>query len=228
LNWNTYYYWRANAKNALGSPSPWPTPYYFQTAIGPPPNPPYGLTANAISSSQIDLAWTDNSTDETGFKIERKTGASGTFALIATTGAGINTYSNNAGLSADTQYCYRVQAYNAAGNSTYSNEPCATTLPPPPPAPVLVSPTYGLTGVNTTPTLDWNPSTGATTYGVQLATDYAFTSPLVNTTGLTDTQYTVPGALLNWNTVYYWRANATNALGSPSPWSTLYYFQTAP
>lgn len=41
------------------------------------PNPPSNLTITAVSSSQIDLSWTDNSNDETGFSIERNTGVSG-------------------------------------------------------------------------------------------------------------------------------------------------------
>ncbi len=93
------------------------------------PAAPTGLSATAVSSSQIDLSWTDNSTDETGFKIERKTGAGGTYGQIDTVGAGITTYQNT-GLSASTEYYYRVRAYNADGDSDYSNEANATTPPP--------------------------------------------------------------------------------------------------
>lgn len=89
------------------------------------PNAPSGLTATAVSTSQIDLAWTDNSTDEDGFRIER--GADGiTFTEIATVGTNVTNYSNG-GLAAGTTYHYRVRAYNAAGNSSYSNSASATT-----------------------------------------------------------------------------------------------------
>ncbi len=87
---------------------------------------PTNLTATAVSSSQINLSWTDNSNDETGFKIERKTGASGTYSQIATVGANVTTYSDT-GLTSNTTYYYRVRAYNAAGESGYSNEANATT-----------------------------------------------------------------------------------------------------
>ena len=97
--------------------------------LPPPPAAPSGLTATAASSSQINLSWTDNSGDETGFRIERKTGASGTYAEIATTSAGVTTY-NNSGLSPSTLYYYQVRAYNAGGNSAYSNEASATTPSP--------------------------------------------------------------------------------------------------
>jgi PKD repeat protein len=101
----------------------------------PPPAAPSNLTASAVSSSQINLAWTDNSGDEDGFKIERCQGAGCTnFAQIATVGANVTTYSNT-GLSASTTYRYRVRAHNASGDSPYSNEAEATTLAPPPPPP---------------------------------------------------------------------------------------------
>src|SRR6185369_8688950 len=91
-----------------------------------PPAAPSGLTATAVSSSQINLAWTDNANNETGFKIERKTGAGGTYAQIATVGANVTTY-NNSGLAASTTYYYRVRATNSIGDSAFSNEANATT-----------------------------------------------------------------------------------------------------
>jgi endo-alpha-1,4-polygalactosaminidase (GH114 family) len=91
-----------------------------------PPAAPTALTTSAVSSTQINLSWTDNSTNESGFRIERSTGTSTTYTEIATTGAGVNTYSNT-GLTASTQYNYRVRAYNSAGNSVYTGLSSATT-----------------------------------------------------------------------------------------------------
>jgi hypothetical protein len=91
------------------------------------PAAPSGLGATAASSSQINLAWTDNSNNESGFKIERKTGSGGTWAQIAQVGANVTTYQNT-GLSASTQYFYRVRSYiSGQANSDYSNEANATT-----------------------------------------------------------------------------------------------------
>jgi hypothetical protein len=226
LSWGTRYYWRANASNSFGSTSSWSSYRYFQTAVGPPPDPPTDLTATAVSSSQIDLAWTDNSSDETGFKIERKTSSGGTYTQIATVGANVTSY-NNTYLTADTTYYYRVRAYSAAGNSDYSNEAHDTTLPPPPSAPVLTSPSYGETVSTLTPRLEWNASSGATEYGIQVATDYRFTNLVVDQTGITNLYYDIPGGSLSWGTRYYWRANASNSFGSTSSWSSYRYFQTA-
>jgi titin len=225
LNWNTTYYWRVNARNSYGT-SAWASYWYFKTAVGPPPNAPSDLIATPISSSQINLTWQDNSSDETGFKIERKTGA-GSYAQIATVGVGVQSY-NNTGLSANTTYYYRVRAYNAAGNSGYSNEASAATLPPPPAAPVLKSPASGATVSTRTPRLEWNASTGATSYGLQVATTSTFTTLLVNVTGITGLYYDIAPGTLNWNTYYYWRVNASNSYGSTSSWSGLRFFRTPP
>ncbi len=100
------------------------------TSLPSVPAAPSNLTATAVSSSQINLAWTDNSSNETGFKIERKAGSGGTWSQIATVGAGVTSYQNT-GLSASTTYYYRVRATNSAGDSAYSNEANATTQAPP-------------------------------------------------------------------------------------------------
>ena len=93
------------------------------------PITPGTLSANAISSTQVNLSWADNSTNETGFEIERSTGDNSSYSSIATTAAGVTTYQDNGNLSAATTYYYRVRAVNATGASGYSNEANATTLP---------------------------------------------------------------------------------------------------
>src|SRR5439155_8020185 len=87
-----------------------------------PPLPPVGaLTATAVSGSQINLAWQDLSSNEDGFRIERCAAAGcATFVEIATVGPNVTAYANT-GLTAGTGYNYRVRAYNAVGNSGYSN-----------------------------------------------------------------------------------------------------------
>ena len=65
------------------------------------PAAPTNLAATAVSKSQINLTWTDNATNETGFKIERCKGATCTnFTQIATVGANVTSYSNT-GLSCE-------------------------------------------------------------------------------------------------------------------------------
>ena len=95
--------------------------------VPPPPAAPTGLTATAVSSSRIDLAWRDNASNETGVRVERKQGATGTYAQIGTASANATSYQDTSGLSASTLYTYRVRATNAGGDSAYSNEASATT-----------------------------------------------------------------------------------------------------
>jgi hypothetical protein len=87
---------------------------------------PTGLTATALSSTKIKLQWTDNSKAENGYKVERKTGETGTFAQIQTTAANATSYEDT-GLSATTNYYYRVRASQTSGDSGYSSEANATT-----------------------------------------------------------------------------------------------------
>jgi len=98
--------------------------------------------------------------------------------------------------------------------------------PPPeiPAAPALLSPVNGATDVSTSPTLSWSASAGASTYGVQVATDAGFSNLVLDRTGVTTTSTSVTG--LAANTLYYWRVNATNVAGT-SPWSTVWSFTTA-
>ena len=105
-----------------GNPTPTPTPAPTPTPTpAPAPNAPTNLVGTAVSTNQINLSWTDNSSNEDGFLIERCTGNSCTnFAQIAQVGLNVTTFPNT-GLSKNTWYRYRVRAFNVAGNSAYTN-----------------------------------------------------------------------------------------------------------
>jgi hypothetical protein len=91
------------------------------------PTAPSGLAATAKSSSEVDLAWHDNSDDETGFRIERCAGVGcSTFAQVAATSAGATAFQDRAVLGSSS-YSYRIAATNAAGSSGYSNAATAVT-----------------------------------------------------------------------------------------------------
>ncbi|NND45043.1 MAG: DNRLRE domain-containing protein [Xanthomonadales bacterium] len=96
-----------------------------EAAAGDPPAAPTALAANAAGASAIDLAWTDNATDETGFSIERSTDGA-VFTEVAVVPADAVAYTDS-GLAGDTPYWYQVRAFNGAGNSAYSNVASATT-----------------------------------------------------------------------------------------------------
>jgi hypothetical protein len=87
---------------------------------------PTGLSAVAVSATQVNLAWTDTAVGiETGFLIQRSTdGVS--FSQLGTTAAGVTQYTDNAA-AAGTTYTYRVQATSPGGNSAFSTTASATT-----------------------------------------------------------------------------------------------------
>jgi hypothetical protein len=85
---------------------------------------PSNLIATAVGTKRIDISWTDNSTGELGFKIERSTNGK-SYSRIATVGAGVTTFSNT-GLRSGRTYYYRVRAYTKSRNSGYSNVASAT------------------------------------------------------------------------------------------------------
>lgn len=91
-----------------------------------PPAAPSNLTVTDVQASGVSISWSDNSSNETGFRIERKNNA-GSFAIIASTNANTTSYSDT-GLSSAVAYAYRVCAFSAAGNSGYSNQVMATNI----------------------------------------------------------------------------------------------------
>jgi titin len=68
----------------------------------------------------ITIAWDDNSTTETGFRIERSLDGTTNWTQIGTTGGSVTVY-RDTGLAPSTTYYYRVRAYTSTENSDYSN-----------------------------------------------------------------------------------------------------------
>ena len=101
-----------------------PLPISFQ----PPTN--LEITASSFSQdsfSRIDLSWQDNSTNETGFIVQRRRGGWGHWAEVERTAANTTTFSD-IGLFPGTTYIYQVQAFNGSDLSAFSNEVAAETV----------------------------------------------------------------------------------------------------
>jgi hypothetical protein len=101
------------------------------------------LILGTAHAAQLTVTWADNSDNESGFTVERKIGTAGAYGVLASVAASITTYVD-ATVTTGTTYCYRVQAYNTAGVSSYSNEGCAAAANP-----VLQSLTVAKTGTGT-------------------------------------------------------------------------------
>lgn len=178
------------------------------------PITPTELTVVLLTNTQATLNWVDKSTNEAGFKVERKTG-NGTFGVIATTTADITTI-NDAGLIPNTTYTYRVYSFNNTGKSlSYSNEVTITTYTLPSITTAAIS---ELTGVNAISGGNVTSDGGSpiiargTVWDTNTAPTVALTSKTTDGNGVG--QFTSKVDLLTKNTKYYVRAYATNAAGT--------------
>ena len=213
LTASTSYSYRVRAYNAVGD-SGYSNQASATTQAAPTvPAAPSNLVATAISSSQINLSWMDNSGDETGFKVERCSGGDClNFTQIATVGANVTSYSNT-GLTASTGYSYQVRAYNTAGNSDYSNQASATTQAAPavPAAPsMLVATAVSKSQIDLTWTDNANNETGFKIERCKGSTCTNFTQ--IATVGANVTKFSNTG--LTANTAYRYRVRAYNAAGN--------------
>jgi titin len=170
-----------------------------------PPVAPSGLQAQVASGTQINLSWEDNSTDETGFRVERSSGG-GAFVQVALTGAGVTTY-QNMGLTAGTSYSYRVIATNAAGDSAASNTATAIT----PTVPVAPSGLTAATISSTQINLTWaDNATDEVGYRILRSTDNATFGQIAQLPAGT-TAFQSTG--LQADTIYYFQVLAYNSAG---------------
>ena len=147
---------------------------YVTTVAGLVPNAPTLLSATTVSTSRIDLSWTDNSINETGFRIYRRKEGEVLLTLHDWVGANVTTYQDT-GLDADTDYAYRIKAYNLVGESTFSNQDLATTD-----AVVAPSTPTGLNAIEV-PTREvyasWNSVATATSYTTRYRVNGGLWSP---------------------------------------------------
>ncbi len=159
-----------------------------------PPIAPSSLKATAVSTTQINLIWQDNSSDENGFKLYRKTGSNGVYSIVATLAAGTTSYSNTS-LTPGTTYYYAVSAYNANGESAQSNESSAVTQINTAP----VTPSGVIIRIDTTTQGNWKGSYGQDGYMIagdsSSTPQYAIVTPAGTTEQIWDTNSTTAAAL---------------------------------
>jgi hypothetical protein len=95
-------------------------------SVGSSLSDPSNLTATVISNSEIDLNWTDNSTIETAFVIERSTDGGATFAPLAQVGANVTSCADTT--AGDGQsFLYRVKAMDGTSSSHWAASQAVTT-----------------------------------------------------------------------------------------------------
>ena len=159
---------------------------YIQVAnpsSDPPVGNPSGMTATAVSSSQINLAWIDGVSGETNYRVERSPDGVNGWTVVATLALNSQSFSNT-GLAASTTYFYRVSAYNALGTSGFASASATTPVAPAISLTAAGSRVKGVSKVN----LSWSGATG-----VDIYRNGAIVAPGVGGTTYTDTLGKVTG-----------------------------------
>jgi len=182
-----------------------------------------GLTATAISAASVSLGWTDNSNNETGFQLQRKTGSvcdNAGWTSIVNPAANITSYQNN-NLSAATIYSYRIRATNANGSSAWSGCATATTFAAAtviPAAPSVLTATPGAAGqmvLNWTDNQPNDPASSEVRFQPQRKSGNVCDNAGWITTASTSTNVTtLTNTGLTTGNTYSWRVQAVNAAGS--------------
>ncbi|MFM9909916.1 MAG: fibronectin type III domain-containing protein [Chitinophagaceae bacterium] len=95
------------------------------TPAGTAPTAPSNLAGNSPAFNKINLTWTDNSANETGFEIVRSTSLAGTYNPVATL---TGTSYTDSGLTANTAYYYKVRSIGSYGQSAYTAAVTVTTI----------------------------------------------------------------------------------------------------
>ncbi len=124
LAYGEYYTYRVHAFNAL-TVSDYSNTFDF-VVNNPYPNPPSDLTASALDSASVELAWNDNSLNEDGFIVNRSLLPNSGWAQVRSLPSNTTSYIDT-GLTDGTKYFYKINAYNTAGNSDFSNIDSAIT-----------------------------------------------------------------------------------------------------
>ena len=182
------------------------------TTLEGPPVSPSNLIAEAVSSSQINLTWVDNSDNEVGFKIERRLGSAQIWIEIGQTQEDVSSF-QDIDLTPVTDYAYRIRAYNNTGDSEYSDEATATTDDPPtnvPEAPAeLNAEAVSSSQIN----LSWQDlSNNEENFKIERRPEAGGSWEILQQVGADVT--TVYDTNLDANTTYYYRVNASNSAGS--------------
>ena len=183
------------------------------------PISPSNLVATAISTSQIDLEWQDNSTNENNFIVQYRFGTEGFFDAVDTLDANVTTYSHT-NLPANTTYYYRVVSINEIGPSNPSNLVSATTLRE---GPEIVE-NFTATPADSSITLNWNArpiSENVDYYALYRSEEYNFSPDSLSEALTTTPDTTFVDENLTLGKMYYYRVSAVDFDGNEGSYTEI-------
>ncbi len=226
LSYGTKYYWRVNATNNNGTGS-WSAIWNF-TTVSPPAAPQLLSPPNGSDSVVLTptLDW-ENVAAASSYRVTVAIDSAFNSVILDIGNLTSSLYSiPSVYLTYSTRYYWKVNASNNIGAGPWSATWNFTTMNVPPPLPpVLITPANNSSNVSLTPGLDWQNSSNAAFYRVNIATDLNFNNIVFDKDSIVLSSYSIPSNVLNINTLYFWRVNAKN-LGGISNWSTTFVFRT--
>jgi titin len=204
LSAGTTYFYRVNAANTGGT-SGFAGPV-SATTVPTIPVAPSNLRFTNRTTTRLDLAWNDNSNNESGFLIQSSlTGV--TYTNLDTVGANVTGYEVR-GLNVGTTYFFQVAAFNAGGTSSFSGATSWQTLPNAPATPAFTS---ILAGSSTQININWTNVANETGYNLYRSlNDVSYTG--ITTLGSDVTGFTNSG--LSAGTTYFYKIEAFNVGGT--------------
>lgn len=229
----TYYYQIKSFSDTLGSRG-WAPDTATITTCDTAPNPPQNLVITSTTDTKVDLQWDTDSTNESGFEIQRSSPDTGSWSTVGTAAAGDTTFIDSTA-NPNTHYYYRVMAFNTGGAcncdtlySASSNEADTTTPDTAPQAPSNLTAVIDCS--DSTVDLTWQDNSNGT-WGNELgfaiersAGDSTSFAPLAMVNA-NDTDYQDSGLVSD--TTYYYQVKAYNASGTSAA-SNITSVQTPP
>jgi len=222
FNYNTTYYWRVKAFNSSGE-STWSQVFSFTTSLPVPltPVPFYPPDLSFGLDITLELLWEQSEFAET---YHLQVAEDSLFSILLIDSTNIHSTSLiSENFNPNTDYYWRVKAFNSIGESLWSQVFYFTTFLPVPLPPIPLYPPDLTFGLETILELSWEQSEFAETYHLQVAEDSLFSILLIDSTDIPST------SLISENfgpdTKYYWRVKASNINGE-SDWCATCSFGT--
>jgi len=229
LNDGTVYYWQVLAVRSTGTVVATDAPWSFTTFSATPG--PFTMIAPANTATSVPVTTSFSWNPSAGaasytLQVTLATDPTFAFPVVNQTGLITTSFTPATSLTASQAYIWKVTAVSTVsvvatgapwGFTTASSSPINSVT--------LTFPTDTSTGVTRTPTFTWTSTGSPAAYAIQVATDAAFTSLVINQAGITTTSFS-PTTTLASNQLYYWRVKSLDGSSNVLATSSTFTFTT--